>query len=59
MSDERRVYNSITGNISLNGAQGCQVAWDQSCQILFEKLPKVAKQVFSHNDVTKLSRMRT
>ena len=26
--------------------QGCQVAWDQRCQILLEKLPKVAKQVF-------------
>ena len=41
------------------GKQGCQVAWDQRHQILLEKLPKVAKQVFSHNDVTKFSRMRT
>ena len=39
--------------------QGCQVAWDQRCQIPLEKLPKVAKQIFSHNDVTKFSRMRT
>ena len=42
--DSINIYMKIRAHV--HAKQGCQVAWDQRCQILVEKLPKVAKQVF-------------